>query len=881
MLSCRRRSIRLAGSLLTVLSTAALTSIAAAPAGSAAASSAPATAAVARSAPARYAGAGGAAASQDSSQSYNGVAQTPPMGFNSWYQYRCAISETIMLGTAQALVSSGMAKLGYNYVNLDDCWLASTRASDGELQADPTRFPHGIKWLADQIHAMGLKLGIYESVGDVTCQHLPGSLGHYQQDADTFASWGVDFVKVDTCGSVGSTNLSTDYQQFGQDLVATGRPIVYSEELPIEAGNANSSDPRYLPDISTSSKISNMWRIAPDLYPNFDGTVFGHLTEDLPLAGYAHPGAWNDLDMLGTGTSEFQWTVPEEQAQMNIWAELASPLLVSSDLTNMSDATKQVLTNPGVIAVDQDPLGKQGQLVAQQGPVYIVAKPLANGDAAVLLANTSSVPQQVSTTAQAAGLAGAGAYAVRDLWANTTRESAGTIAATVPPGSTMMYRVSPLNSGVGESGPATHVSVPVPAAQAGQTVTVPATFTNDGRQAVTGASLSLKVPSGWQVSGTPATAGAVPSGGQLSGSWQVTVPPGTQASYYTVTASADYTWSTTHAGSASSQGSLEVGNALMGYTAENFALSQKYPPYGSQLTPLYRDVLPDGTKTLLPGSPVAVGSDPTEVAVTPDGKHAYVTNHGSGNVNVIDTSTDAVVATVKVGSGPYGIAIAPDGKHAYVADNGSANVDVIDTATNTVTAAIPAGTGPYGLAVTPDGKTAYVSNQTAGTVTPINTATNTAGTAIRVGTSPRQIAITPDGSTAYVANMGSASVTPIDTATNTPGTAIKVPIAGPDAATIDPANSTLYVTCFGASGINPATYGAVVPINTATNQAGTPIKVSAHPEGIAADPDGSTLWATDSFQSAVTPISASTGAPGSAIHLPGPYGIAFLPTGSR
>ena len=174
----------------------------------------------------------------------------------------------------------------------------------------------------------------------------------------------------------------------------------------------NQGNPQYLPLISESSKISNTWRVAPDLYPNFDGTVFGHLTEDLPLAGYAHPGAWNDLDMLVTGTSEFQWTVPEEQTQMSIWAEMASPLLVSSDLTNMSAATKEVLTNKAVIDVDQDPLGKQGQLVAQDGPVYIVAKPLANGDVAVLFANTSSVPQQASTTAQAAGLPHAGAYAV-------------------------------------------------------------------------------------------------------------------------------------------------------------------------------------------------------------------------------------------------------------------------------------------------------------------------------------------------------------------------------------------------------------------------------------------------------------------------------------
>jgi YVTN family beta-propeller protein len=215
-----------------------------------------------------------------------------------------------------------------------------------------------------------------------------------------------------------------------------------------------------------------------------------------------------------------------------------------------------------------------------------------------------------------------------------------------------------------------------------------------------------------------------------------------------------------------------------------------------------------------------------------------------------------------------------------VADNGSNNVKVIDTATDTVTATIPVGAQPYGLAVTPDGKTAYVSNQGASTVTPIDTATNTAGTPIPVGGAPRQIAITPDGSTAYVANMSSASVTPINTATNTAGTSIPVPCSGPDAAAIAPANSTLYVTCFGAPGINPASYGAVVPINTATNQPGTPILVSAHPQGIAADPAGGAIYATDAFQSAVTPINSSTGSPESPIHLPGPYGIAFLPTGS-
>jgi alpha-galactosidase len=571
VLNRRRRSILIAGSLFTALSTAALTSLASASASSAPASSAPASSAPASSAAARSAPARTVSASQTSSPSYNGVALTPPMGFNDWYQYRCTVSESNVLANAQALVSSGLAKLGYNYVNLDDCWMAPTRASDGELQADPTRFPHGIAWLAGQLHGMGLKLGVYESVGTTTCQRLPGSAGHYQQDADTFASWGVDFVKFDYCGVPSGSDQSAGYEQMSQDLLGTGRPMVYSEELPIQAGNANPANPKYLPAVSLSSKISNMWRVAPDLTTDFASTVMGHFTEDLPLAGYAHPGAWNDLDMLVAGSSTFNWTAAEEQTQMSIWAEMASPLLVSSDLTNMSDATKQILSNSGVIAVDQDSLGKQGQLVAQDGPVYVVAKPLANGDVAVLFVNTSSQgAQQASTTAQAVGLPTAGAYAVRDLWAGTTRESAGTIAASVPADSAVLYRVSPLHDEVNQLPPVTDVSVTpqVPAAYPGsqfnvaypgQTITVPASFRNDGREAVSNASLSLGVPNGWAASGAPVSAGAVPTGKQLDGSWQVTIPPGTAAGNYTVTGNASYLWSDgTQAASNSAESTFQV-----------------------------------------------------------------------------------------------------------------------------------------------------------------------------------------------------------------------------------------------------------------------------------------------------------------------------------
>jgi alpha-galactosidase len=512
-------------------------------------------------------------ASDASSASYNGLALTPPMGWNDWYQYRCSITEDDVLANAKALVSSGLANVGYNYLNLDDCWMAPTRTSDGELQADPTRFPHGMAWLASQLHAMGLKLGVYESFGTTTCQRLPGSYGHYSQDADTFASWGVDFLKFDYCGlpaGTTSASLQADYEEMSQDLQATGRPIVFSEELPVAAGDANPANSNYLPYVSLSSKISNMWRMAPDEGTAFTSTVFGHLADDLPLAQYAHPGAWNDLDMLMAGSTTFNWTVQQQETQMSIWAEMASPLIVSSDLTSMSAATKQILGNMAVVSVDQDPLGKQGQLVAQQNGVDIVSRPLANGDVAVLFVNTSSIAQPATTTAQAAGLQSADAYGVTDLWANTTRESAGTIAESVPADSALLYRVSPLtDTGVGQFQPVTETSAApdVPPAypgsqydiaQPGQTIAVPATLHNYGRAAVTQASLSLTAPSSWQISGAPVSADAVPGGGQLNGTWQVTVPPGTPTGTYTVTAASTYTWSGTHIASDSGQGTFQV-----------------------------------------------------------------------------------------------------------------------------------------------------------------------------------------------------------------------------------------------------------------------------------------------------------------------------------
>jgi alpha-galactosidase len=509
----------------------------------------------------------------------NGVALSPPMGWNDWYQYRCTVTAAEVLANAQALVSSGLAKDGYNYVNLDDCWMAPTRAADGSLQADPTRFPDGIAALATQLHAMGLKLGVYEGAGTTTCQKLPGSWGHYQQDADSFASWGVDYVKFDYCGQfpdgTSATELESLYQQMSADLAATGRPMVYSQELPIAAGDANPANANYVPYVSYSSQIANMWRVAPDETTNYDSTVFGHLSDDLSLAGYAGSGHWNDLDMLLTGTTGYNWTLPQQETQMSVWAEMASPLISSTDLTNMSADTKQVLGNKAVIAVDQDPLDKQGQLVAQPNGVDVVAKPLSGGDVAVLLANPGSTAEQVSTTASAVGLGSAAGYSVSDLWAGTTRESAGTITATVPAQGSLLLRVSPLTtSQVGRYAPYTSLSANVTptssgsqfaVAQPGQTISVQTTLENDGRQSVAAAVLSVAGPAGWKAS-APVPAAIVPTGWQIGGPFQVTVPSGTAAGTYTLTATARYLWGFGQKATDTAQATVQVVVAPTGST---------------------------------------------------------------------------------------------------------------------------------------------------------------------------------------------------------------------------------------------------------------------------------------------------------------------------
>ncbi|WP_426502719.1 CBM35 domain-containing protein [Dactylosporangium sp. McL0621] len=364
----------------------------------------------------------------------NGLARTPPMGFNNWNTTGCTatFNEAFVLGIADKFVSAGLKDAGYTYVNLDDCWALPSRDGNGNLVPDPARFPHGIKYLADYVHGKGLKFGIYSSAGTKTCNTngFPGGLGHEQQDANLWASWGVDYLKYDNCNNQ-NVDARTRYSAMRDALAKTGRPIVYSI---CEWGRTG--PPKVW---EWGADVGNLWRTTGDISDNWSSMISRVHTND-DLAQFAGPGHWNDPDMLEVGNGGM--TDAEYRAHFSLWAEMAAPLLIGSDIRSASSTTLAMLKNTDVIAVDQDALGRQGTIVSASGGLVVYNKVLANGDRAVVLLNENTTTATVSTTVAAIGLAGSPSYRLKDLWSKATRTTTGPIGASVPGHGVVMYRVS-------------------------------------------------------------------------------------------------------------------------------------------------------------------------------------------------------------------------------------------------------------------------------------------------------------------------------------------------------------------------------------------------------------------------------------------------------
>ncbi|MCC8243043.1 ricin-type beta-trefoil lectin domain protein [Saccharothrix luteola] len=357
----------------------------------------------------------------------NGLGRTPQLGWNNWNSFGCDVTEGLVRQTADVMVSSGMAAAGYTYVNIDDCWSEMSRDSSGNLVASRSKFPGGMKALADYVHGKGLKLGIYSSAGLTTCAGYPASLGNEQRDANLWASWGIDYLKYDNCGNHLGRTAQDRYTAMRDALARTGRQIFYAI---CNWGNDNV--------IEWGAETGNSWRTTGDIEGNWN-SVMGILDSQPRYAGASRPGAWNDPDMLEVGHG---LTDTESRAHFSLWALMNAPLLAGNDLRTMSAATRATLTNTEVIGVNQDWGGRQGNRIVDNGYTEVWTKPMANGSVAVVLLNRGSSAATVSTTASQIGLGSASSYSVRDLWAHTTGTSSGTISASVPAHGAAMYIVS-------------------------------------------------------------------------------------------------------------------------------------------------------------------------------------------------------------------------------------------------------------------------------------------------------------------------------------------------------------------------------------------------------------------------------------------------------
>ncbi|HZZ11487.1 MAG TPA: alpha-galactosidase [Paraburkholderia sp.] len=372
----------------------------------------------------------------------NGLALTPPMGWNSWNRFGCSVTEDTVKAAADALVSSGLREQGYQYVTVDDCWMAPGRDAKGNLVNDPTRFPGGIKALADYVHRKGLKFGLYESPTQGTCQLRAGSYGHETQDASTFAAWGVDYLKYDWCqdGSSQSPQMWADFsgrteQDVAQTLFsrmsgalqATGRPIAYSLSACCVALNFP----------SWAGNVSNSWRTSGDINDSWSSMVYQYQVA-IGLQASTGPGGWSDPDMLEVGNGGMSDT--EYRTHFSLWAMLAAPLNLGNDLATMTDATRAIIGNAAVIAIDQDALGVAARRVASSGDTEVLSRPLANGDRAVALLNKGGSATTLTTNLTSVGLP-ASAATLTDLWSGAVTQTDAAISAMVPAHGTALYRV--------------------------------------------------------------------------------------------------------------------------------------------------------------------------------------------------------------------------------------------------------------------------------------------------------------------------------------------------------------------------------------------------------------------------------------------------------
>lgn len=380
-------------------------------------------------------------AQEKSSPSAN-LAPTPPLGWNSWNKFACNVSEDMIKGMADAMVKSGMKDAGYQYVVIDDCWQVE-RDKDGNIVADPKRFASGIKALADYVHSLGLKFGVYSDAGSKTCAGRPGGLGHEYQDALRYAAWDVDYLKYDWCNTT-TQDARASYANIRNALDLAGRPIVLSI---CEWGTAK-------PWLWGKEVGGNLWRTTGDIEDRWAGKrewspgdccaygVVDIVDLEAGLYSFAGPGHWNDPDMLEVGNGGM--TTTEYRSHFSLWSMLAAPLIAGNDLRDMKPEIQEILTSKEVIAVDQDPLGREGRRVQKNGDLEVWARPLHDGSRAVILFNRGNTEQEIAVNWEDLDYPNHLSALVRDLWQKKDLgKFTGKFSATVPSHGVVMITVKP------------------------------------------------------------------------------------------------------------------------------------------------------------------------------------------------------------------------------------------------------------------------------------------------------------------------------------------------------------------------------------------------------------------------------------------------------
>jgi alpha-galactosidase len=390
------------------------------------------------------------------------LAATPPMGWNDWAHYQCDFTAATILANARALVRTGLAARGYDTVTIDDCWMLKKRDSQGNLQPDPHRFPHGMRPVATAIHALGLKFGIYEDAGSETCGRFAGSgepqggkrggAPHFLTDARLFASWGVDYLKLDGCNVYVPKGESEDdayraaYRAESLALEQVHRPIVFSESAPAYF----QGQPAWYDVLGWVRGYGQLWREGTDIAtydPNNPhgsrfASVLWNYSYNLPLGRFQSPGNWDDADFIIGGDSGM--TLAETRSQLALWAMMSAPLILSSDLGHLTPAAVRVLGNRAVLSVDQDPLGRMATLLRRTPSSDVLMKPLRDGAYAVAVLNRGPATLPARLSPADLGFEGRGCrFDARDLWTGAHQPALGALHAAVASHDTAIWTIRP------------------------------------------------------------------------------------------------------------------------------------------------------------------------------------------------------------------------------------------------------------------------------------------------------------------------------------------------------------------------------------------------------------------------------------------------------